>query len=252
MKIRTLLIISIITLMVFLPVSEAKPISVNISGPSIVGTNGTYEYKITVSGFFTAYGYHLFLAGTNLTGPATKTELYGYSNTSNVFYVNISFPSVPQTVYIYVMGIGYINGSKPVYTITYIPVKVVKPIPISVTIKNPSAYQITNVTVSFILNGNYIGSTTVDSIGPNGTATATFNYVGNLPQGVNVITVRINSQVLKFPNGSNVTNVYFNYGPLPNYDWVWYIFIGIFIVVLFLIVAFRSGKKMPNVPKWKK
>lgn len=252
MKLRSVLIISIIVLAILLPVSDAKPISVNISGPSMVGTNDTYQYKIVVSGFFTGYGYRLFLTGANLTGPATKTELYGYSNTSNVFYVNITFPSTPQTVYIYVMGIGYVNGSAPAYEITYLPVKVVKSIPISVTIKNPSQYQITNVTVSFILNGNYIGTSTVNSISPNGTATATIYYVGNFTQGVNVITVRINSQVLKFSNGSNITQIYFNYGPVPNYDWVWYTFAGVIITVIFLIIMFRSGKKMPSVPKWKK
>ncbi len=251
MKLKHIMIISIIILSLVLPVSQAKPISVNISGPMTVGVNDTYQYKIVVTGFFTEYGFHLFLTGSNLTG-ATKTELYGYSNTSNVFYVNITFPSIPQTVYIYVMGIGYLNGSSPQYTITYLQVKVVKSVPISVVIKNPSQYEINNITVTFLLNGNYIGSSKISSIAPNGTANATLYYAGNFTEGVNVITVRINSQLLKFSNGSNSTQIYFNYGPLPNYSWVWYAFAGVLIVVIFFIVLFRPGKKMPSMPKWKK
>ncbi|MGC8663473.1 MAG: hypothetical protein ACP5SF_03095 [Thermoplasmata archaeon] len=251
MRSKSLIIISLIVLSLLIPISQGKAVSVNIFGPGTVGANETYEYKIVVNGFFSEYGYHLFLSGTNLTG-ATENELYGYSNSSNVFYVNITFPSETQTVYIFVMGIGINNGTSPVYSETNIQVKVIKSIPIYVEIKNPSMYQVRNVTVTFFLNGKYIGTTVINSIPSNGTANATFNYVGNFTQGVNTISVRINSQVLKFSNGSNVTNIYFNYGPVPNYNWVWYTFAAVVIVIIFLILIMRSNKKRPALPKWKK
>ncbi len=251
MKIKSLILISLIIFSLTIPLSQARPVSVNITGPTTVGINDTYEYKIVVSGFFEEYGFHLFLSGNNLTG-ATKNELYGYSFNTNIFYANVTFPSVPEVVYIYVLGIGINNGSNPVSTISYIKVNVIKSTPISVEIKNPSQYKVSNVTVTFFLNGKYIGTSNISSINPNGTASATLYYVGSFVQGVNVISVRINSQVLKFSNGSNVTSIYFNYGPLPNYTWVWYTFAGIAIVIIFFVLMFRSSRKTTNIPKWKR
>jgi hypothetical protein len=235
-----------------IPVSQARGLNVEIYGPTTVGTNGTYEYKIVLNGYFDGYGYHLFLTGSNISG-GTTNELTGLSYSTNVFYVNITFPSTPETVYIYVMGIGIVNGSsQKVTSINYIQVNVIKSIPIQVKIKNLQPFEVKNITVSFFLNGKLIGNSTIQSISPNSTANVTYNYIGSFENGVNTISVRLNTNLVKFSTGSNVTTIYFYYGKPPNYDWLWYLLAGIVIFTVAIIYLYSAGKKRPGSPKWKK
>ena len=251
MKILPFFLIFLIIFSSFVTISDGRGISVDIYGPTIVGTNGTYQYKIVVNGYFDEYGYHLFLTGENMSG-GTTNELVGNSYYSNVFIVNLTFPSQPQTVYIYVMGIGIVNGSSPVTTTNYLQVNVVKSIPINLKIKNTAPYEIKNINVTFYLNGKIIGNSTISSIGPNSTTNVTYYYVGTFENGVNVIYARLNSNVVKFSNGSNVTSINFYYGTPPNYTWLWYLLIGIVLFSIAILFFYTSAKKRPNLPKWKK
>lgn len=245
-----ILITFILFASVLIPVSQARGITVDIYGPTTVGTNGTYEYKIVVNGYFDGYGYHLFLTGSNLTGGTTQ-ELAGFSYSTNTFTVNITFPSRPGVVYIFVMGIGVVNGTgEKTTTINYLQINVLKSIPITLTIKNTEPYEIKNVTVSFFLNGKLIGNATAN-LGPNSTSNITYNYVGTFQNGVNVITARLNTNLVKFSTGSNVTTLYFYYGTPPNYDWLWYLLAGIVLFTVAIIYFYTYGKKT-GVPKWKK
>ncbi|MGB9814366.1 MAG: hypothetical protein ACPLVI_00240 [Thermoplasmata archaeon] len=252
MKRIAIFLAMIIIIFSLFPFSQARGLTVDIYGPATVGTNGTYEYTIVINGYFDGYGYHLFLTGSNMSGGTTE-ELTGLSYTTNTFKVNITFPSRPETVYIYVMGIGIVNGSPEKTTsINYIQVNVVKSVPITLTLKNTEPYEIKNISISFFLNGRFIGTSNVSSMGPNSTVNVTYNYIGTFENGVNVLSARLNTNLVKFSSGSNCTTLYFYYGTPPNYDWLWYLLAGITLFTLAIIYFYSSGKKRPGAPKWKK
>ncbi len=252
MKILPFFIVFLLLIASFVSISSARGVTVEIYGPTTVGTNATYQYTIVVEGYFDGYGYHLFLTGENMSG-GTTNELTGFSYTTNTFKVNVTFPSKTGVYYIYVMGIGEVNGSIEKSTaITYLKVNVVKSIPIELKVKNTAPYEIKNVTVTFFLNGKLVGNSTIGSISPNSTANVTYYYIGTLENGVNVINARLNSNVVKFSTGSNITTLYFYYGKPPDYTWLWYLLAGIVIFTVAIIYMYSAGKKRPGAPKWKK
>ena len=248
---KSIFIVFIMLLIIFQSyISMASPIYVNVTGPTYVGTNTTETYTIYVNGYFYKYGYHLFLTGENLSG-LKQVEYTGMSS-KGVFKVNITFPATPQVVELAVMGIGYYENSSTPYTqIYYYKINVVKSIPFTVRIYNPSSLIIKNVTLSYYLNGNFIGNQTVSSINPGQYENITYYYVGTLNQGTNSLVVKINSSVLKFSNYSNVYTMNFYYGSPPNYSWAWYLFAVVVVIVVFLILMAEFSRRKPR-PKWKK
>ncbi len=251
MKVSHIISIIIIFSLIIVPLSDARAISSTITGPTMVGTGQTYQYKIYVNGYFDEYQIHVLLAGQNLTGAIPINETFN-SSSNNVFTVNITFPSTPQTVYIYLQAVGIVNGSKPAIDITYLPVKVIKPIPFIVKVKNPTAYKIENVNVTFYLDRSMLGNVTVPSISPNSTINVTYNYVGIISNGSHTLTATINSNVLEFSSGSRTYSIEFYYGKPPDYTWVWYIIAFIVIIIIFFYFTFSQSKKRPSIPKWKR
>ncbi|MGC8691623.1 MAG: hypothetical protein ACP5RZ_01200 [Thermoplasmata archaeon] len=231
--------------------SLSSPVTVNVSGPSMVGANTTHEYSISVNGYFYKFGYHLLLTGENLSG-LKQVEYTGISYNGH-FKINITFPSMPQTVILVIMGFGYYENSTIAYSqIVKYTINVVKSIPFIVKITNPSSMWIYKVNISYYLNGQFIGNQTVNSIGPNQQENITYYYVGTINSGTNYLTVKLNSSVLKFSNYSSVYTIGFYYGQPPDYSWVWYIFAVVVIVIIFFIYMAEFSRKRRPRPKWKK
>jgi len=251
MKISRILTALILFSLLILPLSEARGISATIEGPTVVGTGETCHYKIYVNGYFDEYQIHVLLAGENLTGASPINETFN-SSANNVFNVNITFPTVPGTVYIYVQSVGIVNGSQPSINITYLQVKVIKSIPFIVKVKNPTPYTIKNVNVTFYLDGSFAGNVTVPSISPNSTVNVTYNYVGIISNGTHTLKAIINSNVLEFSTGSRSYTIQFYYGKPPDYTWVWYVIAFIVIISIFFYYTFSQSKKRPALPKWKR
>jgi cbb3-type cytochrome oxidase subunit 3 len=235
------------------PFTNASAVNVTISGPSLVGTNQTIEYKIIVNGFFKDYGYHLFLSGENLIGALPVEEITGYSNTTNIFYTNITFPSQPQTVYIMVQGIGGTGNANVTNTAQY-PVKVVYPIILTATVHNSAAITLYNIHINFYFDNVYIGNQTIYVIHPNSTAETNFSWiVSSVGSGQHTVKFVVNSTFIYFNNGQNSYQYQLYIGNAPNYSWVWYTFAVVVILIGVLLFLFSAGsrKRLPT-PKWKK
>lgn len=235
------------------PLTNASAINVTISGPSLVGTNQTIEYKIVVNGFFKGYGYQLFLYGENLVGALPVQEVTGYSNSTNVFYYNVTFPSEPQTVYITVQGIGDTDNVNLTNTAQY-PIKVVYPIMFTANVHNSAAITLYNIPVNFYVDNKYIGNQTISLISPNSTANTTFSWiVSSVGSGQHTIKFVVNSTYIYFNNGQNSYQYQIYIGTIPNYSWVWYTFVVVVVVLGVLLFLFSAGsKKRLPAPKWKK
>ncbi len=235
------------------PLTNASAVNVTISGPSLVATNQTIEYKIVVNGFFKDYGYHLFLSGENLVGALPVQEITAYSNSTNIFYTNITFPSQPQTVYIMVQGIGGVDNSNVTNTAEY-PVKVVYPVIFTATVYNSAAIKLYNIPVNFYFDNVYIGNQTIAEINPNSTAEANFSWVvSSVGNGQHTVKFVVNSTFIYFNNGQNSYQYQIYIGNPPNYSWVWDLFVIVVVLIAVLLFLFSAGsKKRLPTPKWKK
>jgi hypothetical protein len=249
-----LLICLILFVTIYLsPLTNASAVNVKVYGPSLVSTNQTIEYKIVVNGFFKVYGYQLFLSGKNLVGALPVQEVSGRSNSTNIFFTNITFPSTPQTVYIYVQGIGSTNNVNVSNTAQY-PIKVVYPIILKAEVHNSATITLYNIHVNFYFDNKYIGNQTISLISPNTTQSANFSWiVSSVGNGEHTVKYAVNSTYLYFNNGQNSYQYQIYVGKAPNYSWVWYTFVIVVValgVLLFLSLA--GSKKRPPTPKWKK
>ncbi len=236
--------------------SEGSKISIHVNGPTVIGTNQTVQYKVELQGFYDEYKCGVMLVGYNLTG-ASPTNEYVKSNNTGVFVFNITAPANPQTIYIYFNAYGMNNGTEGVEKVTRVlTVEVKKAVEIKVKLKNIEDYDVKNVKLDFYIDGMYVGNTTVDKIEANSTKLVTYFWIPQgLYEGKHTLEVKVSSNGVVLENGDRTFTSEFYYGEQPTYDYVKYLNLSLFLIVLAFFILFmlgRGGRKHAPAPKWKK
>ncbi len=259
MKVHTFLsiLLLIFSALYILPGNaSAVAINMHIEGPSVAATESNVTYKISLEGFFDYYKCTMLISGKNLTGAKPVTQVI-QQNSKGVFIFTLTTPKVPQRLYISFSGFGILNSTNET---SWIDRKVVldvkEPKVITVKIKNPQTYEVTNVNLTFYVDGKYIGYVVVDKISPNSTKTVEYRWVpAGLSDGVHTLKVKIASDGVVFENGETVYTYDFYYGTPPNYDYFYYASVAILIALIFLVALIILGKvgrrSSVKKPKWK-
>ncbi len=226
----------------------------HIEGPSIAATNTTVTYRVMISGIFDVYRCVMLMAGENLSGasPLNQVEKVSYNG---VFRFDITTPNSTQRIYLDFKAYGTINSTgktKIFHRRIYVDIK--KAYTIVATVKNPTNYTIYNVTVNFYIDGRYVGNSTIEKIGANSTAKATYNWVPDVADGEHTLTVKLVGNGVVFENNEKSYSRTIYVGNPPNYDWVGYLGIGVLIALAalfpFVLLGRRKGRGVKK-PKWK-
>ena len=242
-----------VPLIVTTSVSEGYGI-MHVSGPSIVATNDTAHYTVTINGEFDVYKCTLLMGGENLSNAEPLGEVKKM-NYNGVFKFDIHTPIIPQRIYLNFKGIGIINSTNTTKIFEKkLIVEVKTPFMINVKVRDIENYDIRNVTVRFYIDGNYIGSTVINKILANSTKNVGYKWVPSISEGAHQLKVEIDSKGIVFENGKNyyVREIY--YGNPPSYDWVLYSGIGAIVALSTLLVFImmgKKGRKQQAKPKWK-
>ncbi|PYB67876.1 hypothetical protein DMB44_06785 [Thermoplasma sp. Kam2015] len=223
--------------------------SSQVSFPSYVGTGQQFNITITSTAGFSNYNYTIYIAGTNLTGISPTNTIHQYYPSKYNYTASITAPDVPQTLYLYIVTSAEFDGIQENYS-EMITISVVSPIYFHVSLSNPSAYPVYNVTATFYVDGVPVIQKTVPKIMPGSTVEVNVTYVNpNLGHGSHTLTVTLNNANIKIDGNANSITTKFYYGTPPNYDWIFYVF-G--VVLIFMVVMVLGSNRGRNQPKWKR
>ena len=257
MKRAMLILAALILLATFAPsAAQASKISIHVDGPLVIGTNQTVRYKVSLQGFFDNYSCGVMVVGYNLTGASPVNE-YVKSSVDGKFIFNVTAPATPQTIYIYFNAYGKKNGTENVEKVTRIlTVQVKKAMAIKFRLKNVEDYDVKNIRVDFYIDGVNIGNMTVGILKANTTRTFTYLWVPQgLYEGKHTLTIKVSSDGVVLQNSGREYSNEFYYGEQKNYDYVNYVNLSLFLVVLGLFILVflgRRGRAHAPAPKWKK
>ena len=252
---KAVTIISVILLFamyMLIPGRGAMTSGIYIEGPTVVATNTTVHYKVTLSSVFDVYKCTLLMAGENLTGanPTDQVSKVGYIGE---FEFKVQTPKKPQRIYLDFKIFGILNSTEKIKTFEKkIAVDVKEPFVIHGSVKNVENYILRNVTVYFYVDGNPVGNITIDKIAPNSTKTFTYNWIPDVKEGKHTIVMKVMSEGVLFQNGKNMYSMKIYIGSVPSYDWILYSAITVLIIVSTLYFIVLMGKKKRKTgPKWK-
>ncbi len=219
--------------------------SVAYTGENVtVYVNGTYGFE--------NYNLTVYFAGNNLTGFRPTNTYHNYSVNNPYFSFNITAPTTPQMVYMYVV-LSATDGSGTVKFSSMYPLKVVSPMILHATVSNPSSVPVYNTHINFFIDGISVASRVVPYIAPHGkvVVSVTLALTVKLSSGEHTLTVSVNSAALMVNGAVSQYTSKFYYGTPPNYTWIYYIAAAVIAFMAFM--AFAAGKKRtPGMPKWKR
>ncbi|BAB60376.1 TVG1270428 [Thermoplasma volcanium GSS1] len=221
----------------------------SIKYPSDVGAGQSFNVTIVSTANFANYNFTVYFAGTNLTGISPTSTIHHYSANNPMYTFSMVAPSVPQTLYLYVVTSAKFDGIQYNYTQT-ISIDVVSPVYFHVELKNPTSYPIYNITATFYVDGIPVAAKTVPKIMPGSTVEVNVTYVNpNFAHGSHTLIVKINNPNIKIDGNSNYITTSFYYGSPPNYDWIFYVFAVVLGVMIIMVMG--SGRRASQ-PKWKR
>lgn len=224
--------------------------SSQVSLPSVYTGQSFPIYVNSTYGFYT-YTTMLIFSGENLSGMInTFYEAPVGGNPDAVF--NITAPSNPQTLTVLLLSTGGGNGTLLRYSKTFT-IQVVSPIILNATVYNPTSSVMKNVTVTFGINNNNITTVIIPSIPAYGSQNVTTksSYLFLLNRGKNTEQIYLNSPTATVNGLKGYYTHDFWYGPVPNYNWIFYI--AAVVVVFMLFLVYSAGRRMPaRRPKWRK
>jgi hypothetical protein len=220
---------------------------VTITGPSKVAVNSSFNYSVTVENLFSNYTVVMIPSGYNLTGasPVSATYLIGTGAPANF---TIKAPIVPTTMFLFFQVFAKMKGHPYFYNETE-KVSVVTFTNLTVKIKNPSSFKITDANVTFNVNGKYVGSEVIN-ISSNSTMNVSYQWLsGPLPTGIYTVSVIISNKIVQIQGGGTYTFRIQSGNP-----YMGYIYIGIvaFVAIIILVMIIASYYTRKKRPKWKK
>jgi hypothetical protein len=229
-----------------------QSISVQVSGPAVVGigdvtqytvkvaggpagqTNGTYGCQVAMSGFASANA-TLFSAGSN-----AKT---------GVFVFNLTTPKIAGGLTInFQASSKSLDGSLITYNNdTKTNVQVVNPIVFTVNIRNTGNMTVTNIPVYFYVDSNQVHVVNV-TIDPQSSKVINYNWtVTGLSSGKHELKVQIdpNATFVLFDVGGTVmtTTFYFNESGYGTTNALLYVAVVVLAVVAYLIYRRPAPRK---------
>lgn len=221
---------------------------ITVSGPSSVAVNSTFNYSVNVQQIFKNYSVAMIVSGYNLTNAKPVSPSYENNITVGPTVFEVTAPSVATTMFLLFEVKGHLNGRSYYYNLTST-VKVKTFTTLQTAIKNPTEFQLTNVNVTFKVNGKYVGATIVN-ISKNSTSNVTYEWVsGRLSPGIYSVTVLINSTVVKLQNGNTYTFKILSGNPYTIYIYIGIIAFFAIIIAVSMISGYYARKRRP---KWKK
>ncbi|MCL4334328.1 MAG: hypothetical protein M1290_06760 [Candidatus Thermoplasmatota archaeon] len=242
-----LVVVSALTASSYAATNTNGPVSV--SGPSSVAVSSKFVYSVSVQDIFNNYSISMVVSGYNLTDaspidPTYITDLRSLTPTD----FNVTAPNVTTTMFLLFQVKGNLDGASYYYNVTSV-VQVKQFTTLKTVIKNPSKFSMSDINVTFKVNGKYVGSEIVN-ISENSTKNVTYQWVsGVLPSGVYAVTVLTNNSLVQLQNGNSYTFQIQSGNPFVVYIYLGIVaFLGIVVVVLF-IASYYARKRRP---KWKK
>ena len=211
-----------------------------------VFTNENFSIYVNSTYGFNNYTAVLIFSGQNLSGMAPGTTVLSKNQSNPDLVFNITAPSNPGTLSIFVMTSA--RGSTIMQYRTTVQLTVVSPLKMQATISNPTQFIMYNVTVTFALNGNNVSKIVIPKLVPYSTQVISINSaaISLINKGDNTI------QVFASTPGAVVSgDSTFYYGTPPNYTWIYYI--AAVVVAFMIFLALSAGRRsIPKSPKWKK
>jgi hypothetical protein len=255
MKIAPIILVALLMIVpAFALVSSASsPVVdiVHVSYPSNVYVGQTFTVYVNNSAGFTNYSTVVYFAGENLTGfsPTNTFENFGVKNTDTSF--NVTAPAQAQTIYMFVKTSAMYGNRYENFSQTF-DVNVYNTVSLNAAVSNSNSFAVDNVLVTFELNGNVYGTQTVNlSAGSSQTVSLKlFNYL--LSDGKYTLTVTVSNPMIKVNGNAGSSTTTFYVGSPPNYDWIYYVAIAVFLFMAFIVFASGRRPNRPSKPKWKK
>jgi len=188
MKRLLVLVLVISTLLSLNPIlqpaiaQEESDVKVFIVGPDSLGISDKAVYTITVVGGpgeeeGGKWRVSAHLTGKNITDASpTLGDMFNETQETNMFRVNVTAPSISQGLVLNVQGASLLGNESALVDDTY-SIAVVDPINLRATVTNPSNSTLKNVLVNFKVDGDLVGSSTIEEIGPFSEGTATFSWI---------------------------------------------------------------------------
>ena len=234
-------------------VSAAGDVFVRLDGPVAMATGSSQMYTLTISGGPGEEGgnfsYRISLSGLNTTG-ASVSPMTGNS-TSGTFSLNITAPSIPQTLKIMVNATSS-NAAKAVTVEKTFSIQILRPIVISQGILNSGDIEAKNVLVKFYVDDRFIGSKVVD-VPAKSNVTVKYEWIAvNEKPGAHQVKVVMDAsnELVELSEGNNVAYSTIYIKGNSTITTVLWISIGGLLAVVFLLFTMK-GKKKKYARKYK-
>jgi hypothetical protein len=196
--------------------SESE-IRIFVFGPEIMATGTTALFNVTVVGGPAEeggnYSIKAYLDGANLSGALPlKSSPLELSNQNGKFSVNVTSPTIPQKIKLFINATSAKDGSRN-WAETEYEIDVVKPIKLKAVIENKGAIDLKDLIVNFYVDGNYVGFENLSALNAGASATVTHEWlVTGLESGRHELmaTVDLNNDgIISERDGDIVTIQYF-------------------------------------------
>ena len=249
MKTSAIIVIMALLMVSLVPaghVSAAGDVFIKLDGATAMATGNSQMYTLTISGGPGEEGgnfsYHISLGGLNTTG-ASVSPMTGNS-TSGTFSLNITAPSLPQTLKVIINATSG-NSAKSVTLEKTFSIRVLRPIVISQGVLNSGDLEARNVLVKFYVDEKFIGSKVVN-VPAKSNVTVKYDWIAiNENPGAHHVKIVMDAgnELVELSEGNNIahTTIYIK-GSNITTTILWVAIAGLF-VLLFLLYSMKGKKK---------
>lgn len=177
-------------------VAQDSEVRVFVIGPEALEVGKRAAYNVTVVGGPAEDG-GKWQVGAHLTGANVSeaspipADRFNETQDSNIFQINVSAPPIAQHMVLNIEAFSH-KGNETVMTLETFDIYVVNPINLRATVSNPSNSTLKNVLVSFLVDGEFVGGSTIDEISPFSEGTASLKWITkDVSPGRHTITIEI-------------------------------------------------------------
>lgn len=227
--------------------AEDPTIQASIEGPSVVSLGGVAQYTISMAGGPAASSNGTYSYRVTMTGFAANnaTLIPGSgSSSTGVFKLNLTTPLVLGDLTISLNATSTNPDGTANWTIKTMTVKVINPVVFKVNIKNTGNMTVTNIPVYFYVDYSeskkdpiYVTNVTINALS---TKVVTYNWTTtSLAAGSHELKVEIDPSgtFVVFDNGSTVqtTTFYYNQANYGTTNALLYVALIVLVFVVFLV-----------------
>lgn len=176
--------------------AQDSEVRVFIVGPEALGLGKKAVYTVTVVGGPAEDGgkweVKAHVSGPNITEASpTGADIYMETQDSNVFQIEVKAPPIAQHMVLNIEAASH-KGAEQARTNETYDIYVVHPINLRATVSNPSNSTLKNVLVDFIVDGELVGTASIEEISPYGEGTARLGWITkSVSPGRHSLTIEI-------------------------------------------------------------